>query len=137
MPGPAPSPNPRRRNPRPDATTLPAGGYQGPIPEWPFTSAEDDELTIWGSLWRLPQAAAWAQMAVERTIARYCRVLVMAEERSAAAALLAEVRQIEDRLGLTPMSLLRLRWVVSTDELAEARKPAPAASSARRLRAVE
>jgi hypothetical protein len=137
MPGPPPSPNPRRRNPRPDATTLPAGGYQGPVPEWPFASAHADELEIWASLWRLPQAAAWAQMSVERTIARYCRALVVAEERDAAAALLSEVRQIEDRLGLTPMAMLRLRWVISTDELAEARKPQAAPSSLPRLRAVE
>lgn len=139
MPGPAPSPNPRRRNPRPDTTTLPAGGYRGAVPEWPFASAHADELEIWASLWRLPQAAAWAQMSVERTIARYSRALVVAEERGAAAALLAEVRQIEDRLGLTPMSMLRLRWVISTDEVAEAREAAAAAApvAAPHLYAVE
>jgi hypothetical protein len=44
---------------------------------------------------------------------------------------------MEDRLGLTPMAMLRLRWVISTDELAEARKPQAAPSSLPRLRAVE
>jgi hypothetical protein len=136
MPGPAPSANPRRRNVRPDTTTLPAGGYQGPIPEWPFATQDDDEREIWESLWRLPQAAAWAQMSIWRTVARYCRALTIAEERGAPAAVLAEVRQVEDRLGLTPMSLLRLRWVISADEVGAVRDTRTPAVKPK-LRAVE
>ena len=52
------------------------------------------------------------------------------------AALLGEVRQLEDRLGLTPMALLRLRWEISADELQEARAAAPKPSRAR-LKAVD
>lgn len=137
--GPAPSANPRRRNVRPDSTQLPAGGYAGPIPDWPLAVAMSvDEEVAWASLWRSPQAAAWAQMALVRTVARYTRVLVASEEPGAKAAYLTEVRQLEDRLGLTAMSMLRLRWVVATDELAEARSTAAAGPvAAPHLRAVE
>jgi hypothetical protein len=35
---------------------------------------------------------------------------------------LAEARQLEDRLGLNPLALLRLRWEIdSADEVTEAR----------------
>jgi hypothetical protein len=45
---------------------------------------------------------------------------------------------MEDRLGLTPMSMLRLRWEIAPDELAEARDaPAPSTKERPRLRAVE
>jgi hypothetical protein len=134
--GPAPNPNARRRNARPDTTVLPAAGYEGPVPDWPLSVANRAEKSAWEGLWRQPQAAAWAQMSAERAVARYCRALVQAEKRDATAFLLSEVRQLEDRLGLTPMSMLRLRWSISTDELADARQPAPS-TTRQRLRAVE
>jgi hypothetical protein len=37
------------------------------------------------------------------------------------AALLAEARQMEDRLGLSPMAMLRLRWEIQEDQVAEKR----------------
>jgi hypothetical protein len=140
MPGPAPSANPRRRNVRPDSTTLPASGYAGEIPEWPLAVPMDiGEEVAWRSLWRSPQAAAWAQLAIVRTVARYCRVLVASEVPGAPATYLTEVRQLEDRLGLTAMSMLRLRWVVSTDELGAARAgtATTAVTAVTHLRAVE
>lgn len=136
MPGPAPSTSPRRRNARPENTTLPASGYAGPVPEWPLAVPMDiGEEVAWQALWRTPQASAWVQLAIVRTVARYCRVLVASEEPGAKASYLTEVRQMEDRLGLTAMSMLRLRWVVSTDELG-ARK-ARTAPARPRLVAVE
>jgi hypothetical protein len=60
---------------------------------------------------------------------------VVAESRDTTAFQLSEVRQLEDRLGLTPMAMLRLRWEVVRDELAEAR--APVREGRPRLRAVE
>lgn len=135
MPGPAPSANPRRRNARPNAVQLPAKGYDGPVPDWPLSRWNKAEQAAWESLWRLPQAAAWSQMHTARTVARYVRALIVAESRDSTAFHLSEVRQLEDRLGLTPMAMLRLRWEVVRDELAEAR---PAAREERpRLRAVE
>jgi hypothetical protein len=123
MPGPAPNPNARRRNARPNYTQLPATGYSGTVPDWPLSAATVAERSAWVGLWRTPQAAAWAQMELVRPVARYVRALVQAEKRGATAFMLSEVRQLEDRLGLTPMSMLRLRWEVVADELAEARRP--------------
>jgi hypothetical protein len=94
------------------------------------------EKEAWASLWRLPQAAAWAQLNVSRTVARYVRALIVAESRESTAFQLSEVRQLEDRLGLTPMAMLRLRWEVVADELAQARTP-KREEDRPRLRAVE
>ena len=134
MPGPAPDPNPRRRNPRPDAVLLPAKGYAGDIPPWPLGRQSKTETEAWAVLWRTPQAAAWAKMQLSRTVARYVRALVKAERPGAAAFLLSEVRQLEDRLGLTPMAMLRLRWEIAPDEVADQRQQPSVASSDRRRR---
>lgn len=120
MPGPAPSPNPRRRNVRPNTVQLPAAGYQDPPPDWPLSRANKAEKEAWDALWRLPQATQWASVSCGRTVARYVRALVIAESRDSSAFQLSEVRQLEDRLGLTPMSMLRLRWEIVPGE------PAPA-----------
>jgi hypothetical protein len=122
MPGPAPNPNARRRNARPGFLILPAEGYTGEIPAWPLSRATQAEQLTWAALWRTPQAAAWEHLCLARTVARYVRALVKAERPAAKAFLLSEVRQLEDRLGLTPMSMLRLRWEVASDETAEWRE---------------
>lgn len=113
VPGPAPSKNPRRRNARPDTLVLPASGRPGSAPEWPLSGKPP---TSWYELWRLPQAVAWERLSLERVVARYCRVLVAAERVTAPAALLAEVRQMEDRLGLSAMAMARLHWEVKAVE---------------------
>ena len=136
MPGPAPSPNARRRNAQPNLTRLPANGYTGLIPDWPLPRPLKAEKDAWDSLWRLPQAVAWARMQVARTVARYVRALIVAESRESTAFQLSEVRQLEDRLGLTPMSMLRLRWEIAPDELAEARETSDERARPK-LRAVE
>ena len=55
----------------------------------------------------------------------------------AIAHLHAEVRQLEDRLGLSPLALLRLRWEIAADEVDEAREASTASSPRRRLKAVD
>lgn len=116
MPGPAPKPNARRRNAKPTSTQLPAAGYDGPVPTWPLGKAKRPEREAWDALWRTPQAAEWARLSCARTVARYVRALVVAEQPETTAFHLSEVRQMEDRLGLTPMSMLRLRWEIAPAE---------------------
>lgn len=65
---------------------------------------------MWEYLWTLPQAVMWEELAIERVVGRYARLAVKSEGPDSTAALCSEVRQIEDRLGLTPMSLKRLQW---------------------------
>ena len=133
MPGPAPKPaDQRRRRNAPLANTvqLPAAGRPGPPPPWPLTRQVDLEATIWAELWSTPQAAAWERLGVSaaRVVARYTHLLAQLEDGAAgskptaAAMFLGEVRQLEDRLGLTPMAMLRLRWEIVADELAERRE---------------
>ena len=57
----------------------------------------------------------WASMSIERVIARYVMVTCLAEETQQ-AGLLTEVRQMEDRLGLTPLSLQKLQWKIEHRE---------------------
>lgn len=100
---------PNRSKGRVPRRVLPAAGRQGPAPDWPLSGKAP---AMWDDLWRLPQAVAWEQDFSTRTVARYARVLVMAERPQAKGVHLTEVRQLEDRLGLTPGALLRLEWEI-------------------------
>lgn len=113
MAGAVPQKYVRRRNARPEWEQLPAE-YDGPVPEWPLrTERSDSEIDLWESLWSKPQAKMWALGRYERVVARYVIVTVIAEDPSSPnAALLSEVRQLEDRLGLSPMAMKRLQWEV-------------------------
>lgn len=144
--GPPPKPDAqrRRRNAVPGTTYLPAEGRPGDPPTWPYDLFLEGERQLWGELWASPQAAAWERLGpgVARVVARYVRLSCRAESVAAGKAtvadaqVLGEVRQMEDRLGLSSMAMLRLRWEIVADELAGVRVDAPAAP-ARRIRAVE
>jgi hypothetical protein len=119
MPGPAPKVSARRRNLRPDWRALPPDGWAGPVPKWPMESQSSAERDLWRDLWRTPQAAAWHDLGWTRVVARYACLVAQSEidnpdrSQTAEVALLGELRQIEDRLGLSPMAMRRLQWEVS------------------------
>jgi hypothetical protein len=117
MPGPVPKPDSQRRRRAASASTLrlPASGRSGAVPAWPLPYGSDLELATWRDLWRLPQAVAWESLHVGRVVARYVRALVSAEELGAPASIMAEARQLEDRLGLSAVSLAKLRWEIVDD----------------------
>lgn len=75
------------------------------------------EADVWRSVWRMPQAVEWERTDSHREVAQYVRWKVMAELGNLDAG--REARQYADRLGLTPMALLRLRWQI--DGAGEAR----------------
>lgn len=134
MPGPAPKPvDQRRRRNAPTANTvkLPPEGRVGETPTWPLPGSAP---STWDELWSTPQAAAWERLGWTRVVARYVHILTLCESpESMTAALLGEARQMEDRLGLTPMSMLRLRWEIAADEVAEKRaEKTPSKTTARR-----
>jgi hypothetical protein len=89
------------------------------------------EAELWAELWASPQAAAWEQMGppLRRVVARYVRWQAAAEQDApadVAASVLTELRQLEDRLGLTPMALARLRWdILAPDEAGPPDPPLP------------
>ena len=131
MPGPAPKhPSQRlRANAAPMMMQLPSEGYQGPIPEFPFDRASKPELERWEEVWRLPQAAAWIKMRITLVVARWVRNCLLVENDNhttvAIAHLHAEIRQLEDRLGMSPLALRRLLWEISSDGVDERRDERP------------
>jgi hypothetical protein len=121
-------------------TTLPSEGYTGPIPDWPLDGATKTELQRWNWLWRKPQAAMWILDGIEDLVARYVRNCISIETGTvnvAMAYIVAEVRQQEDRLGRSPMAMLRLRWEAAPDQIAELRNESTRRGSRERLRAVD
>lgn len=115
MPGPPPSPNARRRNARAARVKLPAGGRQGEPPPFPLTGRSKALVELWAGLWSSPQAVVWEQLGWTRIVARYAKLILRSERRDADRLLLAEVRQLEDRLGLTPLAMRRLQWEIADD----------------------
>lgn len=116
MPGPAPKPESQQRRPGRGlsraTTRLPAAGRQGECPKWPLSRQTKVEKAIWTRLWVLPQAVAWDELGWFDEVARYCMLLGRVDARKAKAIELIEARQLADRLGLSPMALLRLRWEI-------------------------
>lgn len=80
---------------------------------------EQVEAELWAELWATPQAAAWERLGWTREVAQYVRWKVKAESGDLDSA--KEARQLADRLGLNPLAMLRLRWEVAEDEVAEQR----------------
>src|SRR5438445_12065236 len=90
------------------AIRIPAAGRSGEPLGWPLSRQSKGELALWTRLWKTPQSVMWEKLGWADVVARYTRLLIVANARKAPAAVLAEVRQLEDRLGLTPMAMLRL-----------------------------
>ena len=95
------------------------------------------EASLWRDLWKLPQAVQWDRLGWLRDVAQYVRHKVLAELGDLDSA--KEARQWSDRLGLTPLAMLRLRWEVVADEVKQKReeRAAPAKSARGRLRVVD
>lgn len=87
------------------------------------------ESVLWRDLWRLPQAVQWERLGWLRDVAQYVRFKVMAELGDMDSA--KEARQWSDRLGLSPMSMLRLRWEVAVDETEPRRQERQTAAPSR------
>lgn len=90
------------------------------------------EVELWRELWALPQAAQWERLGWTRDVAQYVRHKVMAELGDLDGA--REARQWSDRLGLSPMAMLRLRWEVTADEVGQRRDSRAAAPKSARAR---
>ena len=116
---------------------LPAEGRKGPTPEWPLLDEPSDaETHAWAALWSTPQAVAWERMGWTRTVARYCRIMVRAEEPEASASLVSRATELEDRLGLTPKAMRLLLWEIAADEVDDRRQQPRKAGARSRIKAV-
>lgn len=140
MPGPPPNPARRRSNSSP-ITVLPARRV-GEVPVWPLHhAASDEEASLWAEVWARPQAVKWELDGMHRTVARYCRLAILAEVPGASRTELAECRALEQELGITEKAMKSLGWVVAEDETKgrrEARDGDHAVrKGARRIKAVD
>ena len=145
--GPAPNPNSRRQTGNQAHTwlDLPAAGYAGEVPAWPLgpsilvetLGTGDRERELWATIWRTPQAEAWARNGWDRDVALYVRFFTIGETGRLDEA--KEARMWSDRLGLNPAAMLKNRWRVTTDEVAEKRtsKTAAKTSARRRLKVAD
>lgn len=130
---------PRRRNARNGPLVLPSNGRQGEVPKWALDGKPTAvEAQAWKQLWATPQATAWESLGWFRTVARYCRAMVAAEQPGANAGLLGQVTALEDRLGLTPKAMRLLLWQIGGAEQEADEETAPGVLDIReRLKAVE
>lgn len=125
MPGPPPKPAAqRRRRNSPASVQLPAEGRQGKVPALPGGSKMTAATrSWWQEIWRSPMAVLWVASDVP-VLVRLAKIVDQIERGEMSAALLGEARQLEDRVGLTPLARRRLSWEISQST------PTPASGSA-------
>jgi hypothetical protein len=111
-----------------------------PLPPW--REWNPNTVSWWRDLWRRPQASEW------RTDGQSLFLLAMLHDDVFAGRLemrkaSPEIRQWEDRFGLTPKSLVSLRWRIAAnaEEALDAqvvpRDQSSSAARRRRLRIVQ
>jgi len=61
----------------------------------------------------------WERLGWVRAVARYAVLVELSEQPKCGASIFNAVTQLEDRLGLTPMSMLRLRWEIEDEQIAD------------------
>lgn len=141
MPGPLPKPAEQRTRrhkvigqQKLEAPSKPDGIPPCPMPSHPKTQE------WWDTIWRSPMAKVWADtdvFALERLALLWDLVYLGA----ATAAILAEMRQMEDRYGLSPAALRKLQWEVEANggKVEDTPEPGSVAKNqeSRWLRAVE
>jgi hypothetical protein len=128
--GPPPDPTSARSAKRfGDWTLLPAEGYQGDIPEYPFAASEfgeasptiNQEQEFWATLWRKPQAVMWIKLHKIDQVAMYCRRYCLAAVPDAPAGAVTAVLRLEDDLGLSMAAMAKYHWTIAEDEMAAKR----------------
>jgi hypothetical protein len=137
--GPPADPNALRRDRKDDKewVSLPAGGFDGEVPEFPLEDALTAETALWARLWRKPQAYMWAQLGLEFQVAAYVRAFLESVQERASAGLKTACLRMEAELGLSTVGMGQLRWKIAVDELAAHREePQRSSSMKNRLKAV-
>lgn len=137
MPGPSPNPNARRQNaPTIAWVTLPAQhDLKAPkLPTWRKWDAATKRW--WSDLWAKPQAVMWERDGSTLTTLA-CLYDDLITGRAEVSRVSAEMRQHEDRHGLSPRAMIQLRWrYAQADEEAIATNDGDKGASVVKLRAV-
>lgn len=148
--GPQPNPTSARSDRRGlSLTALPNEGYRDEVPEFPLPrvlrfnefyedgkkrresdggeteSFRERELAIWETMWRTPQACAWAIESWRwETVAEFCRLKAVVElEPDANAALVGQMHRYRDQIGLTPAGLKENGWSIAAAQIQPAETP--------------
>lgn len=110
--GPAPDPDSYRSLNR-DWVELPADGYDGDVPGWPFEPNGQFELDLWSSLWRKPQAKMWAHLGLADQVAAYVRAYSESVLPEASAGLKTAVLRMETELGISIAGMRQNLWLIA------------------------
>jgi len=92
-------------------TQLPAAGRTDPPPPCPYQLGAAG-AAWWSWAWRTSQAAGWSD-GDAYFVARRGRL----EDEEQTQPVVREMREMDDRLGLTPKGLAALRWKIVPDEV--------------------
>lgn len=143
MPGPAPKPASQRRrvNKTTGRRTLPAKAprRRAPAlgtrrPAWLMATR-----AWWATIWASPMSTTWIAADVP-ALKRLAVLVELVGRGQVSATLLAEIRQLEDRFGLSPLARRKLEWEIEQGREAEteaaAQKAEEASEEGRWLRAV-
>lgn len=136
MPGPPPKPAALRR--RRNAVTGPVSLPTATVRDVPRLTGIDRPLKStrewWETVWASPMAKVYLDADVP-ALARLASFIDLASRGEAASAMLSEIRQLEDRFGLSPLARRRLQWEVDASAHAVP-DPEPPDDEERFLRAV-
>jgi hypothetical protein len=113
---------PARTEPAPDLPEPPP--WLAELKGWPVSTRAE-----WKRLWETPQATQWDQTGL--TLHSWALMKAKGDLLGPNASMLGELRQIEDRHGLSPKALLQLRWKVGGNPAAEQAETAKSTRTAK------
>jgi hypothetical protein len=87
----------------------------------------------WETVWSSPMAAVYLEADVP-ALTRLAALVDQTAKGDVGANVLAEIRQLEDRFGLTPLARRRLQWEI--EQATPVDRPASEGQNERWLRAV-
>lgn len=112
MATPTPNPNSEKRSKESAGwITLPAEGREGPAPKLHGRHAARAKA-LWAHWWGSPMATMWGEFDAP-VLERLLVLTARSWKGDATAAELSEVRQLEDRFGLSPQARRKLYWRVA------------------------
>jgi phage terminase small subunit len=129
MSGPPPKPASQRRRRNAGPPELVLGTRPRRRAPKPPEGLSDSTLRWWRTVWRSPMATAWLE-ADTLLAERLATLIEMLAQGRGGARLVAEIRALEDRLGLSPAARRRLGWLVESEAPPE-RPPLSAVSDIR------
>lgn len=124
----APGARARRNKDQNNWRGLPAEGKTTAAPACPESWSEQT-CDWWEIIWRSPMATIWLESDVPALV----RLGNLLELPKQTALIIGEIRQIEDRFGLSPKSRRMLQWLIEPPDESEKEEPV---QHTRRLRAV-